>query len=82
MDCCVRTHTWISPAPGINEPTANDPEMDPDYNFIQQTLEIFKDPVVLRDYRVAIMDRGIETSRGHSQTVMYIRRHRRYSGRA
>jgi cation diffusion facilitator CzcD-associated flavoprotein CzcO len=60
MDCYVRTQTWISPAPGINEPTANDPEMDADYNFAEKSLEIFKDPVVLRDYRVAIMDRRIE----------------------
>lgn len=60
MDCFVRTQTWISPAPGINEPTANDPEMDDDYNFTEKTLEIFKDPKVLRDYRVAIMDRRIE----------------------
>ncbi|KAI9150713.1 FAD/NAD(P)-binding domain-containing protein [Paramyrothecium foliicola] len=60
MDCFVRTQTWISPAPGINEPTANDPEMDAEYNFSEKTLEIFKDPAVLRDYRAAIMDRRIE----------------------
>ncbi|MAD84311.1 MAG: hypothetical protein CL912_15210 [Deltaproteobacteria bacterium] len=60
MDCYVRTQTWISPAPGINEPTANDPEMDADYNFSEKSLEIFKDPSVLRDYRAAIMDRRIE----------------------
>ena len=60
MDVHVRTQTWISPAPGINEPTANDPEMDADYNFTEKSLEIFKDPVVLRDYRAAIMDRRIE----------------------
>lgn len=34
--------------------------MDKDYNFSQKTLEIFKDPEVLRAYRVAIMDRRIE----------------------
>ncbi|KAL2067206.1 hypothetical protein VTL71DRAFT_1630 [Oculimacula yallundae] len=60
MDCYARTQTWISPAPGINEPTANDPEMDADYNFSEKSLEIFKDPSVLRDYRAAIMDRRIE----------------------
>jgi cation diffusion facilitator CzcD-associated flavoprotein CzcO len=60
MDLFVRTQTWISPAPGINEPTANDPEMDSDYNFTEASLELFKDPVVLRDYRAAIMDRRIE----------------------
>lgn len=60
MDCYVRSQTWISPAPGINEPTANDPEMDENYNFADSTLELFKDPEILRDYRVAIMDRRAE----------------------
>lgn len=60
MDVYVRTQTWISPAPGINEPTANDPEMDPEYNFTRETLELFTDPTFLRDYRAAIMDRRIE----------------------
>ncbi|KAJ6190510.1 hypothetical protein N7519_000531 [Penicillium mononematosum] len=60
MDCYVRSQTWISPAPGINEPTANDPEMDKDYNFAESTLELFKDPKVLRDYRAAIMNRRAE----------------------
>lgn len=60
MDLFIRTQTWISPAPGINEPTANDPEMDPDYNFTEASLDIFKDPEVLREYRQAIMDRRIE----------------------
>jgi cation diffusion facilitator CzcD-associated flavoprotein CzcO len=60
MDCYVRSQTWISPAPGINEPTANDPEMDKDYNFAESTLELFKDPEVLRDYRAAIMNRRAE----------------------
>lgn len=60
MDLFIRTQTWISPAPGINEPTANDPEMDPEYNFTEASLNIFKDPEVLREYRAAIMDRRIE----------------------
>ncbi|KAH7030578.1 uncharacterized protein B0I36DRAFT_242765 [Microdochium trichocladiopsis] len=60
MDVHVRTQTWISPAPGINEPTANDPEMDEDYNFSEKALAEFSDPRVLRDYRAAIMDRRIE----------------------
>lgn len=60
MDVYIRTQTWISPAPGINEPTAKDPDMDPEYNFTKETLELFKDPEVLREYRVAIMDRRIE----------------------
>lgn len=57
MDCYVRTQTWISPAPGINEPTGNDPEMDEQYNFTEKSLELFKDPEVLRQYRAAMMDR-------------------------
>lgn len=60
MDCYIRTQTWISPAPGINEPTANDPEMDSDYNFMQSSLDTFQDPEALREYRKAIMDRRIE----------------------
>lgn len=60
MDCYVRSQTWISPAPGINEPTENDPEMDEDYNFSEKTLELFKDPEYLRAYRSALMDRRLE----------------------
>ncbi|KAH8897881.1 FAD/NAD(P)-binding domain-containing protein [Thozetella sp. PMI_491] len=60
MDVHIRTQTWISPAPGINEPTANDPEMDADYNFTEKSLNEFKDPETLRQYRAAIMDRRIE----------------------
>lgn len=57
MDVYIRTQTWISPAPGINEPTGSDPEMDAELNFTDKTLDIFKDPKTLRDYRAAIMDR-------------------------
>ena len=60
MDCYVRSQTWISPAPGINEPTAKDPEMDEKYNFSAKSLETFKDPEVLREYRIAMMDRRAE----------------------
>lgn len=60
MDLFVRSKTWISPAPGINEPTDQDPDMDADYNFTEGTLEIFKDPEVLRSYRSAIMNRRID----------------------
>lgn len=59
MDVHVRTQTWISPAPGINEPTDNDPEMDDDYNFTEKTLNEFEDPETLRQYRASIMDRRI-----------------------
>jgi cation diffusion facilitator CzcD-associated flavoprotein CzcO len=57
MDVYIRTQTWISPAPGINEPTENDPDMDTEYNFTEETLQMFQDPKLLRDYRAAIMDR-------------------------
>lgn len=57
MDVYVRSQTWISPAPGINEPTENDPDMDAEYNFTEETLKIFRDPKILRDYRASIMDR-------------------------
>ncbi|KAB8268144.1 hypothetical protein BDV30DRAFT_243637 [Aspergillus minisclerotigenes] len=57
IDVYIRTQTWISPAPGINEPTGKDPDMDSELNFTEQTLEVFKDPRALRDYRAAIMDR-------------------------
>jgi cation diffusion facilitator CzcD-associated flavoprotein CzcO len=60
MDLYIRSKTWISPAPGINEPTDQDPDMDADYNFTQETLELFKDPQVLRSYRAAIMDRRVD----------------------
>jgi cation diffusion facilitator CzcD-associated flavoprotein CzcO len=57
MDVYIRTQTWISPAPGVNEPTENDPEMDSELNFSEATIKMFQDPKVLRDYRAAIMDR-------------------------
>lgn len=60
MDLYVRSKTWISPAPGINEPTDQDPEMDAEYNFADSSLEIFKDPELLRSYRAAIMDRRVD----------------------
>lgn len=60
MDLYVRSKTWISPAPGINEPTDQDPDMDADYNFTEGSLELFKNPIVLRNYRAAIMNRRID----------------------
>lgn len=57
MDLFVRSQTWISPGPDINEPTANDPEMDDEYNFSAASLELFKDAQFLRDYRAAMIDR-------------------------
>ena len=58
LDIHARSQTWISPAPGINEPTENDPAMDAQYNFTEETLQLFiSDPAFLRDYRAALMDR-------------------------
>jgi cation diffusion facilitator CzcD-associated flavoprotein CzcO len=58
LDIHARSQTWISPAPGINEPTENDPAMDAEYNFTEETLQLFtSDPAFLRDYRAALMDR-------------------------
>lgn len=57
----IRTQVWISPAPGINEPTAADPDLDEDYNFSEEVLRRFEDdPQYLLDHRRAIMDRRIE----------------------
>jgi hypothetical protein len=54
----IRTQTWISPAPGINEPTDNDPDLDENLNFSPSTLETFeKDPELLLAHRWALMDR-------------------------
>ncbi len=54
----IRTQTWISPAPGINEPTDNDPDMDENLNFSPSTLQAFeKDPELLLAHRRAVMDR-------------------------
>lgn len=57
VDVFIRSQTWISPGPGINEPTANDPEMDAEYNFAESSLELFKNAQFLRDYRAAMIDR-------------------------
>lgn len=60
LDLFIRTQVWVSPAPGINEPTDNDPDMDDHYNFTQETLDKFKaDPGYLLEHRRAILDRRI-----------------------
>ena len=57
----IRSQTWISPSPGVNEPTANDPEMDKDYNFSPDVLQKFEeDPEYLLDHRRAIINRRID----------------------
>jgi cation diffusion facilitator CzcD-associated flavoprotein CzcO len=57
----IRSKTWISPTPGINEPTASDPEMDEKLNFAPHELERFKrDPEYLLHLRRAISDRRMQ----------------------
>ena len=54
----IRSRTWISPAPGINEPTKDDPDMDESYNFTPEVLERFKnDPEYLLNHRKQLADR-------------------------
>lgn len=61
MTCFIRSQTWISPAPGVNEPTANDPETDKDLNFAPHVLKRFKDdPEYLLDHRRNLIDRRID----------------------
>ena len=48
----------MSPAPGINEPTGNDPEADEALNFTAATLKRFKDdPEYLLEHRRSVADR-------------------------
>ena len=57
----VRSQTWVSPAPGINEPTENDPEMDDKYNYAPEVLEKFKkDPKSVQDHRRSLANRRIQ----------------------
>lgn len=64
----VRSQTWISPAPGINEPTENDPETDDQHNYASHVLEKFKDePEFLQAHRRDVMDRRIDNfKRAHA----------------
>jgi cation diffusion facilitator CzcD-associated flavoprotein CzcO len=57
----IRSKIWISPAPGINEPTANDPALDGKLNFAPEILQRFKDdPELLLQYRRSLMNRRID----------------------
>ncbi|KIW88136.1 uncharacterized protein Z519_11247 [Cladophialophora bantiana CBS 173.52] len=61
VDFFVRSPTWISPAPGINEPTPEDPDVDDEYNYAPHELERFKtDPEYLRRHRVFLADKRIQ----------------------
>jgi cation diffusion facilitator CzcD-associated flavoprotein CzcO len=64
----VRSKTWISPAPGINEPTASDPETDEKHNYAPHVVKKFEDePEFLLEHRRNVMDRRIENfQRAHA----------------
>jgi cation diffusion facilitator CzcD-associated flavoprotein CzcO len=56
----VRSHVWVSPAPGINEPTENDPEVDDKYNYAPHVIEKFKsEPRFCQEHRQALINRRI-----------------------
>ncbi|KAL2844107.1 hypothetical protein BJY01DRAFT_264097 [Aspergillus pseudoustus] len=56
----IRSRCWISPAPGVNEPTDNDPEMDEDYNYSPEVIENFKlQPEICQAHCRALMDRRL-----------------------
>jgi cation diffusion facilitator CzcD-associated flavoprotein CzcO len=56
----IRSQVWVSPAPGINEPTENDPEVDDKYNYAPQVIERFKsEPEFCQEHRKALIDRRI-----------------------
>ncbi|BCS25444.1 flavin-containing monooxygenase [Aspergillus puulaauensis] len=67
----IRSHAWISPAPGINEPTANDPDMDEQYNYAPHELNGFKtDLGSCQDHCRNLMDRRIMNfRRTHTASV-------------
>lgn len=61
MTCFIRSKTWISPAPGVNEPTDNDPDTDRHLNFAPHVLQRFKDdPEYLLSHRRSLIDRRID----------------------
>ncbi|KAF9882919.1 hypothetical protein FE257_004900 [Aspergillus nanangensis] len=56
----IRSHCWISPAPGVNEPTDNDPQMDEEYNYAPAVLEQFKsDASACQAHCRSLMDRRL-----------------------
>ncbi|RFU33062.1 hypothetical protein B7463_g3286, partial [Scytalidium lignicola] len=57
----IKSKIWISPAPGINEPTGNDPAIDEKLNFAPEIIQRFKtDPEFLLQYRRSLMNRRID----------------------
>ncbi|KAL4966984.1 flavin-containing monooxygenase [Aspergillus stella-maris] len=60
----IRSHAWISPAPGINEPTSDDPATDDHYNYAPEVLERFKtDPEACLSHCRSLIDRRLTNFR-------------------
>jgi cation diffusion facilitator CzcD-associated flavoprotein CzcO len=60
MTSFIRSHVWVSPAPGINEPTESDPDMDDHHNYAPYVIEKFKsDPDFCLAHRQALINRRI-----------------------
>jgi hypothetical protein len=60
VDYFVRSQTWISPARGINEAAAGDPELDEEYNYTSEEIKRFQDdPEYLQRHRQILADRRI-----------------------
>ncbi|KIW89983.1 uncharacterized protein Z519_09413 [Cladophialophora bantiana CBS 173.52] len=77
----IRSKTWISPGPGINEPSEDDPKMDPHYNYTPDEISrLNSDPEYLKqhrrnlaDRRAKIFDRAIKTSDLQSRAQVVFR---------
>jgi cation diffusion facilitator CzcD-associated flavoprotein CzcO len=56
----IRSQVWISPSPGINEPTGDDPAIDEKLDFAPEILQRFKtDPEFLLQYRRNLLNRRL-----------------------
>lgn len=56
----IRSQVWISPSPGINEPTGDDPAIDEKLNFDPEIVKRFKtDPEFLLQYRRNLLNRRL-----------------------
>lgn len=61
MDYFIRSQAWISPARGINEAQADDPELDADYNYVENEIEkSHEDPEYLLKHRKALSNRRVD----------------------
>ncbi len=65
VDYFIRSQTWISPARGINEAQEGDPEVDEDYNYVEdETKRFHDDPEYLLQHRKELANRRIDEFRG------------------